>query len=108
MPDTSARSTGWIVDDEHSTIDNRYKLQVDVNDDKTYIWNVASYRERMTFVCHKLVWPEFTKPNAPVDPFGLIEQGWKCVDIDLRRGETDTLRVYEETYEKVGAWTDYE
>lgn len=109
MPETQARSTEWIVDDEHSTVDNRYRLQIeDGGDGRTYIWNAAQYRERLTFVCHKLVWPEFVKPSAALDPFGLIAQGWKVVDRDLRRGENDTLRVYEESYEKLGPWVDYE
>ena len=99
--------TGWIVDDEHSTLDNRYRLKLENVDDRTYIWTVASYREHETFVCHKLVWPEFTKPQAPIDPFNLVADGWKCVDRDLRRGETDVMRVYEETYERLGQWTDY-
>lgn len=108
MSDTPARSTGWIVDDEHSTIDNRYRLQIETGGDgRTYIWKKASYRERMTFVCHKMVWPEFAKPSSPVDPFNLVSAGWACVDRDLRRGDNDTLRVYEETYEKLGSWTDY-
>ncbi len=105
---TTPGSTEWIVDEESSTIDNRYKLQIETGGDgRTYIWKAASYRERMTFVCHKLVWPEFTKPASPVDPFNLVAAGWKCVNRSLNRGENDTLRVYEETYEKLGSWTDY-
>lgn len=109
MTESTDRSTGWIIDDEHSTIDNRYRLQIeDGGDGRTYIWKQASWRDRMTFVCHTLVWPEFTKPSTPLDPFNLVSQGWKYVDSDLRRGEDDVLRVYEESYEKLGQWVDYD
>ena len=105
----STKSMEWQIVQDSSTIDNKFRWEEDEErGDGTYVWVPYKYRERFTRVFQKVTWPQFTWPSGPIDPYGLVGQGWKCVNRDLQRGYGESLGTYSETYELLGPWTAYD